>query len=150
MMLENAREHGVDAHEQVRVRDVIMEGDRVVGVNCSMPKGNRTRFVPRWLLMPSGPKWIADEQVQAPRVGPCAEQRRAVWTYWENAYRDTGKDEGATVVLQLDNKLGWFWYIPLHDNRVSIGVVAPFDYIFKGRGDHENDLQRRAGTLPSG
>ncbi len=38
----------------------------------------------------------------------------------ENAYRDTGKDEGATVVLQLDNKLGWFWYIPLHDNRVSI------------------------------
>ncbi len=32
MMLENAREHGVDAHEQIRVRDVIMEGDRVVGV----------------------------------------------------------------------------------------------------------------------
>ncbi len=73
----------------------------------------------------------------------------AVWTYWENAYRDTGKDEGATVVLQLDNKLGWFWYIPLHDNRVSIGVVAPFDYIFKGRGDHETIYNEELERCPA-
>jgi flavin-dependent dehydrogenase len=61
----------------------------------------------------------------------------AIWTYWEGAYRDTGKDEGATIVLQTSNKQGWWWYIPLHDNRVSIGVVAPFDYLFKGRNNHE-------------
>jgi flavin-dependent dehydrogenase len=28
MMLDNAREHGVDAHEGVRVLDVLFEGDR--------------------------------------------------------------------------------------------------------------------------
>src|SRR2546429_1036573 len=32
MMLENAREHGVDAHEGVRVFDVLFEHDRAVGV----------------------------------------------------------------------------------------------------------------------
>src|SRR6187401_133407 len=32
MMLENAREHGVDAHEGVRVLDVLFEKDRAVGV----------------------------------------------------------------------------------------------------------------------
>ena len=32
MMLDNAREHGVDAHEGVRVLDVLFEGDRAVGV----------------------------------------------------------------------------------------------------------------------
>ena len=58
----------------------------------------------------------------------------AIWTYWEGAYRDTGRDEGATLVIQTGNKKGWFWYIPLHDNIVSVGVVAPFDYLFKGRG----------------
>ena len=32
MMLENAREHGVDAREGVRVLEVLFEGDRAVGV----------------------------------------------------------------------------------------------------------------------
>src|SRR6187431_1591887 len=32
MMLENAREHGVDAQEGVRVLDVLFDGDRAVGV----------------------------------------------------------------------------------------------------------------------
>jgi flavin-dependent dehydrogenase len=61
----------------------------------------------------------------------------AIWTYWEGAYRDSGRDEGATMVIQTANRQGWFWYIPLHDNRVSVGVVAPFDYLFKGRVSHE-------------
>ena len=54
----------------------------------------------------------------------------AIWTYWEGAYRDTGRDEGATLVIQTGDKQGWFWYIPQHDNIVSVGVVAPFDYLF--------------------
>ena len=41
MMLDNAREHGVDAHEGVRVLDVLFEGDRAVGV--AHPRRGRTR-----------------------------------------------------------------------------------------------------------
>ena len=29
----------------------------------------------------------------------------AIWTYWRGAYRDTGKDEGATVVIQTKQHL---------------------------------------------
>ena len=36
------------------------------------------------------------------------------------------------MVLQTPDRQGWFWYIPQHDNVVSVGVVAPFDYLFKG------------------
>ena len=32
MMLNNAREHGVDAREGVRVLEVLFEGDRAIGV----------------------------------------------------------------------------------------------------------------------
>jgi flavin-dependent dehydrogenase len=60
----------------------------------------------------------------------------AIWTYWEGAYRDTGRDEGATMVIQTPSRNGWFWYIPLHNDVVSVGVVAPFDYLFKGRTDY--------------
>ena len=60
-------------------------------------------------------------------------KKAAVWTYWEGAQRDTGRDEGATVVLQIQGKKGWFWYIPLHDNIVSVGAVADHNYLFKNR-----------------
>src|ERR1700682_3595661 len=39
MMLENAREHGVDAHEGVGVREVLFEGERAVGVRVAGEDG---------------------------------------------------------------------------------------------------------------
>ena len=39
LMLDNAREHGVDAHEGVRVLDVLMEDGRAVGVRVKGEDG---------------------------------------------------------------------------------------------------------------
>jgi flavin-dependent dehydrogenase len=41
MMLDNAREHGVDVHEGVRVHDVLFEGDRAIGVKIRDEQGFR-------------------------------------------------------------------------------------------------------------
>ena len=67
-------------------------------------------------------------------------RKAAVWTYWKGAYRDQGHDEGATIVLQTKGKKGWFWYIPLHDDILSVGVVASYDYLFKDR--ESKDLEK--------
>jgi flavin-dependent dehydrogenase len=73
----------------------------------------------------------------------------AIWAYWRGAYRDTGRDEGATVVIQTTNKKGWWWYIQQHDNTVSLGVVGPFDYLFKGRGSHEQVYDEEIAACPA-
>jgi flavin-dependent dehydrogenase len=74
----------------------------------------------------------------------------AIWSYFEGAYRDTGRDEGATMVLQTPDKQGWFWYIPQHDNVVSVGVVGPFDSLFKGRGkDFEKIFNEEVERTPA-
>jgi hypothetical protein len=73
----------------------------------------------------------------------------AIWTYWRGAYRDTGRDEGATMVLQTADKKGWFWYIPLHEDRVSVGVVRPFDDLFKGRGPHAEVYAEEVELCPA-
>jgi flavin-dependent dehydrogenase len=64
-------------------------------------------------------------------------KKGAVWTYWKGAYRDKGLDEGATIVLQTKGKKGWFWYIPLHDDVMSVGIVRDFNELFAGNRDHE-------------
>ena len=42
MMLDNAREHGVDVHEGVRVLDVLFDGDRATGVRMMQMKTARS------------------------------------------------------------------------------------------------------------
>jgi len=148
MMLENAREHGVQAYEQTRVLDVVFEGERAVGVRIQSPDGARREVRAKVVIDASGQSGLLQNRFKL-RVWDPILNKGAIWTYWENAYRDTGRDEGATVVIQTPNRLGWFWYIPLHDNRVSVGVVAPFDYLFKGRGSHEQTYQEEVDRCPA-
>ena len=148
MMLENAREHRVDAREGVHVRDVLFEGDRAVGVTVRHPDGSEEKVRAKVVVDASGQSGLIQHKFKL-RIWDPQLNKGAIWTYWENAYRDTGKDEGATIVLQTANKQGWFWNIPLHDNRVSIGVVAPFDYLFKGRNNHEKTYEEEVELSPA-
>src|SRR5262245_31132675 len=125
MMLENAREHGVAAFEGVRVREVLFDNQRAVGVRLQDPAGKPRDVRAKVVVDASGQSGILMNKLGLRLWDPLLD-KGAVWTYWQGAYRDTGKDEGATMVLQTADRKGWFWYIPLHDDRVSVGVVKPF------------------------
>ncbi len=136
MMLNNAREHGVNAQEGARVLEVLMDGEKATGVRVQFEDGSVEQVNAKVVVDASGQSGMLMNRLKLRTWDPLL-NKGAIWTYWEGAYRDVGRDEGATVVIQTENKQGWFWYIPLHDNRISVGVVAPFDYLFKGRGTHE-------------
>jgi flavin-dependent dehydrogenase len=149
LMLANAREHGVEAFEGVHVLEVLFEGDRAVGVRIKEPDGPRRDVRAKVVVDASGQAALLQNRFKL-RVWDPILNKGAIWTYWQGAYRDTGRDEGATMVLQTENKNGWFWYIPQHDDVVSVGIVAPFDYIFKGRGaNHEKTYHEEVERCPA-
>jgi flavin-dependent dehydrogenase len=147
MMLDNAREHGVHAHEGVRVHDVLFEGDRAVGVSIKQADGSFCDVRARVVVDASGQNGLLMNRLRL-RVWDPTLNKGAIWTYWEGAYRDTGRDEGATLVIQTGNKNGWFWYIPLPNDVISVGVVAPFDYLFKGRGSYPQTYAEEVEGCP--
>lgn len=148
MMLRNAEEQGVRVHEGARVLDVLFEGERAVGVRVATDDGG-SRDVPADVVVDaSGQSSLLINKFKL-RVADPELNKGAIWTYFEGAYRDDGKDEGATIVLSLQNKRGWFWYIPMHDNMVSVGVVADFDYLFKERGAHEETFAEEMENCPA-
>jgi flavin-dependent dehydrogenase len=140
MMLDNAREHGVDVHEGVQVTGVLFEGQKATGVSIRDQNGATRDVRAKVVVDATGQSGLLQQKFKL-RVWDPQLNKGAIWTYWEGAYRDSGRDEGATMVIQTANRQGWFWYIPLHDNRVSVGVVAPFDYLFKGRVSHEQTYE---------
>jgi len=135
MMLDNAREHSVNVHEGARVLEVLFEGERAVGVTVQTAEGRRDVRA-RVIVDASGQVGLLQNKFRL-RVWDPFLNKSAVWTYWQGAYRDTGKNEGATMVLQTADRQGWFWYIPLHDDRVSVGIVAPAKSLLKNRGPRE-------------
>jgi flavin-dependent dehydrogenase len=147
MMLNNAREHGVEVFEGTRVHEVLFEDGRAAGVRIKGEDGAFREVGARVVVDASGQNGLLMNKLGL-RVWDPILNKGAIWTYWEGAYRDTGKDEGATLVIQNGNRRGWFWYIPQHDNIVSVGIVAPFDYLFKGRTDYAKTYDEEVEMCP--
>jgi flavin-dependent dehydrogenase len=148
MMLRNAAEHGVAVHEATRVLEVLFEGDRAVGVRIQKEDGGQQEVRAKVVVDASGQTALLQNRFKLRRWDPVL-NKGAIWTYWEGAYRDSGKDEGATLVIQTPNRQGWWWYIPQHNDRVSLGVVAPFEYLFKSRGSHEEVYNEEVNSCPA-
>jgi flavin-dependent dehydrogenase len=128
----------VDVHEGVRVLEVLFEGERAVGVRLQDEEGRERSVRAQVVVDASGQSSMIMSRLGLREWDPEL-KKAALWTYWEGAYRDTGRDEGATLVLATQGKSGWFWYIPLHDNVISVGVVAGYDYLFKNRADKDHE-----------
>jgi flavin-dependent dehydrogenase len=148
MMLDNAREHGADVHEATRVVDVLFDDDRAVGVTIQSDDGTTRDVRARVVVDASGQIGLLQNRFRL-RVWDPILNKGAVWTYWRGAYRDTGKDEGATMVLQTADKSGWFWYIPLHDDIVSVGIVAPARAMLKTRLPREQIYADAVAQCPA-
>jgi flavin-dependent dehydrogenase len=148
MMLANAREQGVEVCQPARVLEVLFEGGRAAGVRVQKEDGSHEEVRAQVVVDASGQSTMLQNRFKLRLWDPVL-NKGAIWTYWNGAYRDTGRDEGATLVVQTRDKQGWFWYIPQHDDTVSVGVVAPFDYLFKGRGSHEQVYDEEVEACPA-
>lgn len=141
MILDKARSNGATVMEETKAKKLIKSGDRVEGITVESDElGSLDLHAPivvdasgRDCFAAHKQKWM----VRDPEL-----KKIALWTYYKGAKRDPGLDEGATTVAYLPNK-GWFWYIPLSGDMVSVGIVAERDYLFNGSTkDHEEIFQR--------
>ncbi len=139
LLINNARKHGVNVHEGARVLEVLFEGDRAVGVRVK-PEGEPEKIVKAKVVVDaSGQSSLIIDRLNL-REWDEQLKKAAVWTYWKGAYRDEGKNGGATLVMSTEKRKGWFWYIPLHDDILSVGVVADHSYLFNA--DRPKDLEK--------
>jgi len=132
MLLDNARDHGVTVHEGARVLDVITDGQSVHGVKVKLEGQPECEVRAQVVVDASGQSSIIMDRMHLREWDPVL-KKAAIWTYWKGAKREPGIDSGGTIVMQTQEKKGWFWFIPLHDDVVSVGVVAGHDYLFKNR-----------------
>ncbi|MBL9114394.1 MAG: tryptophan 7-halogenase [Verrucomicrobiaceae bacterium] len=127
MMMDNAREKGAEVVEGTTVTRLLTENDATVGVEIKSPDGTLSEVRARITVDCSGKEAFTSTR-NSWRVRDPFLNKVAVWTYYEGSKRECGLDEGATTIAFVPEK-GWFWHIPQHNDRVSVGIVAEGKYL---------------------
>lgn len=127
MLMERARDRGAEIRERIQVTELLRDGDRILGVMTEDADGHPETFTAPMTLDCTGKESFAAVRnrwrIRDPKLN-----KVAVWTYYQGSKRDGGVDAGATTVAFIPQN-GWFWYIPQHEDRVSVGVVAEGKYL---------------------
>jgi flavin-dependent dehydrogenase len=143
MLLDNAVSKGVKLRQHVAVRDVLMEGSRVVGVRADTKNGTKGEEIRAKVVVDAtGRDSFLSRKFGWKDKDPDL-NKIAVWSYFEGAKLDQGLDAGATTVAYVPRK-GWFWYIPLHSNIVSVGVVGEPSYLYRDTRNPDEIFWREA------
>ncbi len=133
---ENAREAGVEIRSSTKVSKVHFEGSQAVGIRAETfgcePEDIRAKVI----VDASGRTTLLGKQLNLKTDIPGLD-KSAIWTYYRGAYRREGIDAGETTVFMIPER-GWFWYIPLPDDIVSVGIVASSDYLFRNSNHYED------------
>ncbi len=144
MLLNNARAKGAEVREETAVKRVIKDdGGRVIGVEAVGADGEAWQILAPMTIDCSGREQVATAR-EGWRVKDAQLNKMAVWTYFRGAKRDPGIDEGNTTVAYVGGR-GWFWYIPLKNDVVSVGIVAEKDYLFSESKDPAEIMCREIG-----
>ena len=130
MLLDKARENGASVLEETKAKALLKDGERVVGTRVQSKELGELRLIAPLVVDASGRDCFAAIREQWMERDPML-RKISIWTYYKGAMRDPGLDEGATTVAYLPGK-GWFWYIPLSGNVVSVGIVAEHGYLYDG------------------
>ncbi|HEV7669726.1 MAG TPA: NAD(P)/FAD-dependent oxidoreductase [Thermoanaerobaculia bacterium] len=116
MLIDAAREAGAEVMEGVAVRGFprLLDGDVAVELD-----DGRT-IAGRWLIDASGQSTLIGKHLGIRRVLPHL-KKVAYFGHFQGVERSPGVEGGFIRIVMCEE--GWFWLIPLDEERTSIGLV---------------------------
>lgn len=152
MLLENAVSRGATVRMHAQVLEVTFESQRAVGVKVKLTNSDDSTTTgeirSQVLIDCSGTSAFLANRLKLRTSDPHL-KKGTIWTYFKGAKRDTGKDEGATLIMQTEGKKSWFWYIPLRDDVVSVGCTGAMNYMFPAGATPEETFHRELQRCPA-
>jgi len=142
MLLDHAHSSGAQVMERVRVHGVLFDGKRAVGVRAGQ-NGSSFELGAKVVVDASGRATIIGRQLGLRGEVPGLD-KSSLWGYYRGGRRLPGKDAGETTIFLLGES-GWFWFIPLPDDIISVGIVSPPEYLNLEQGRYEEILHREIG-----
>ena len=148
MLFENAASKGADCFDRTRVLQVDLAdvGDHQVTLQTA--DGRQQSVGARVVVDATGQSALLANRLGLRDVDPNL-KKSAIWSYFHGAERSDDPERNTTIILHTNDKRAWFWYIPLSNDVVSVGVVGNNDYLLKGRGTPEQTFAEELENCPA-
>lgn len=141
LLLDHARALGAEVrtgHTVVTVRSD--PGAGAAEADIRRPDGSVERVTARWILDAAGREHHHPSGLKQELDPPRLARRVAVYSHFLGVPRAPGRAAGHTVVVRLEQ--GWFWLIPISEEKTSVGLVAPVEALRRAGGDAASFFQQ--------
>ena len=139
ILLDHAKELGVDVRQPSRVTKIEREGDKVTGLLLE----DGSTITARYYIDATGHPGLLRRSMGVDTILPSNLQNIAIWDYWQNAEWAVDIGTGGTRVQVMSVPFGWLWFIPLGPTRTSIGLVMPAS-VYKESGKSPEAIYKEA------
>jgi geranylgeranyl reductase family protein len=121
VLLDNAAKAGVDVRQGTQITRFDTDTRRA-WVSARRDTGERFELEAELLVDATGQNSLVAGRLGLRRMDP-ALKNFSVFSHYKGAKRYSGKREGDISVVLTPQ--GWWWVIPLRNDRTSVGLVAP-------------------------
>jgi geranylgeranyl reductase family protein len=144
VLLDHARENGVEVHEETTVESVDFSADQVQ-LRAKAKDGAATELRARYLIDASGRNSVVGSKFKLKKNYEHL-QKVSIFAHYDGVTRDPGIDGTLTRLVRAHDR--WFWMIPLSEERISIGVVLDTAVYKNARQTPEEFLEQSLADQP--
>ncbi|MGB0452621.1 MAG: tryptophan 7-halogenase [Bacteriovoracaceae bacterium] len=130
LLLSHAESVGVEVIRGAMVNDVSFS-DKGIKAITYVQSGREYSVEVNYLIDATGQRGLLSNRYLNSRVQNESFQNIAIWSYWEEYEPLPGDASGNIITAAFRD--GWIWGIPLHDGRLSVGVVQHKDLFMEKR-----------------
>lgn len=137
LLFDCAYHRGAEVVDETRVLEIALRNQSPHKLVLRNAAGRESEISARVVVDASGQQALIANQLGL-KQGMADLRKAAIWGYFSGAARNGGTQAEVTCILKTQSGEGWFWYIPLSDGTVSVGLVGDNDFVLR-RGSSPAD-----------
>ena len=147
LLYETAYNRGATCVDDTRVLDIDIRKKSPHLVTVKTAEGKEQEISARVVVDASGQQTLIANRLKLKEFYQDL-KKAAIWGYFDGAARLGAGNAEVTCILHTESKDAWFWYIPLHDGTVSVGLVGDNDFLLKRGGSPQQTFEAEMKNCP--
>ena len=147
LLFQNASEKGAVCQDEMRVLDVSIDNQASPVVTFRNSSGTAERVATKVLVDATGQNAFLANRLGL-QVYSETLRKASIWGYFRGAQRNHENAQEFTTILHTKAKESWFWYIPLSNDVVSVGLVGDTRFLFKDRQAPQEIFDAQSDNCP--
>ena len=147
LLFETAFNRGATCADQTRILDIELRPQSPHRVTVRTADGREQTIAGRVIVDASGQQALIANRLGLIERDPDF-KKAAIWSYFEGGERAGGKNAEVTCILHTESRDAWFWYIPLSNGTISVGLVGDNDFLLKRGGSPQQTFEQEMKNCP--